>query len=322
MQEVDQTPAHVNTTDDSQESEQQDAPVNATESSSDSLDTSTNETSAVPDASESEKPKAEEAEAEAKGEAEEPATVTLSPASDSNKGKTSADESSSFESTSRQLPELSSASSNQSLQEKKESSNAGQAAAMSDADKSESHVSASTQADDRQAADLTSDAALAKTASGAELYDHTPPSSTSSRNQSTSDDLTSDHAVAATNGTQSTTDVIANSTQNIASDPKATDPRETLPVLESMLPSVESLNGSIRAAIQESEGASNATAASSGEDSYLNGTHWTSLANATVTKVGQELVKAANASTSLLHEVHNIPFLFSPLLISQHCQLF
>lgn len=315
MQEVDQGPAHVKTTEDSQEPKQH-APVN------DSLDTPTDETSVVPDASESEKPKAEEAEAKGKAETEsetESETVTLSPASDSNMGKTTADESSSSGSTSRQLPELSSASSNQSLQEKKESSNAGQAAAMSDADKSESHVSASTQADDRQEADLTSDAALAKTASGAELYDH---SSTSSSNQSTSDDLTSDQAVAATDGTQSTTDVIANSTQNIVSDPKATDPRETLPVLESMLPSVESLNGSIRAAIQESEGASNATAASSGEDSYLNGTHWTSLANATVTKVGQELVKAANASTSLLHEVHNIPFLFSPLLISQHCQLF
>ena len=313
LQKTDQTPAQLHTTEDSHEHTQQGAIVNATESSNDSTDTPTDETQ--PGAAKSGKA---ETDGEAVQAASESENATLSPGADSKEGKTNAEESSSL-SISRQRPELSSASSTQSMQNKEASSSAEQAAATSDADKSKPD---SSQADGSQAADLTFDEALAHTASGAELPDHTPPSSTSSSNQSTSDDLTFDQAVAATRGTQNITDVVANSTQSIASGLKPVDPRETSPVLESLSPSVESHNGSLSAAVQESKGTSNATAASSGEDSHLNGTHWTGLANATVTKVGEELIKSANASASLLNEVRHKLIVYLLLSVkSQHRQL-
>lgn len=319
LQESDQTSADVEPTEGLQDSTQQDTPAEATETSSNSLNSATDNTPDVsePDATESkdteagkaeegegEAAKAEEAAGEAADAAPKPDSDTLSPDADSKEGETS----SSSASASRQLPEVNSASSAQSMQNEEDdmaSSNDGQAAAASDTNRPESDE------DDSQAAGLTFDEALAQSALGAELSDPTPPSSSSSSgNLSTSDDLTFDQAVAATNGTQSITDVIANSTQSIASELKAVDPREMSPVLESLLPSTESLNGSLSAAIQEPEGASNATAASSGEDSYSNATDWTGLANTTFAKVGEELVKTANASVSTLDEVSTMP-LFS-----------
>ena len=313
LQETNQSPAHVHTTEHSHESTQQAALVNATENSNDSKDTPTDETQ--PGAAKSGKAETDGEAAEAASESESP---TLSPGAESKEGKTNAEESSSL-SISRQRPELSPASSTQLLQNKEASPSATQAAATSDADKSKPDSSASTQATDRQAADLTFDEALAQTASGAELSDHTRPSSS---NQSTSADLTFDQAVAANHGTQNTTDAVANSTKSIASGFQAIDSQEASPVLESLSPSVENFNGSLSAAIQKSKGASNATAASRGEDSHLNGTHWTGLANATVIKVGEELVKTANASTSLLNEVCNKLIVYLLLSVrSEHRQL-
>ena len=319
LQESDQTPADAEPTEQLQHSAQQDTPADATETSSNSLNSATDNSPDVPepdatDSKDTEAGKAEEGEAakaeEAAGEASEPDNATSSPDADNTEGETSAEESSSSASTSRQLPEVTSASSAQSMQTEEgdmASSDEGQAAAASDTHRPESDVPTDTQVDDIQAAGLTFDEALAQSEVGAELSDPTPPSnSSSSSNQSTSDDLTFDQAVAATNGTQSITDVIANTTQSIASELKAIDPREMSPVLESLLPSTESLNGSLSAAIQEPEGASNATAASSGQDSHSNATDWTGLANATITKVGEELVKTANASVSMLDEVRTM----------------
>ncbi|KAL3133511.1 hypothetical protein ABBQ38_007369 [Trebouxia sp. C0009 RCD-2024] len=247
----------------SMESTQQSTPASSTDTSNVFLNTATDPT---PEAS---KPNATKHEgAGAASAASEPDTATLTDA-EGRAGETSAEKSS------------------------------GQAAASLAADQPKSDIDDATAGDDSQEADLTFDEALAETALGAELSDRSS-SNTSSSNQTSSDDLTFDQALAAGNKTQHITDAIANSTHSIMSEIKHADPRAMSPVLESLLPSTESLNGSLRAAVQESEGASNATAANSSDEGTLNATHWTGLAGATVDKAGEALAKTANASTSLL----------------------
>ena len=339
LQESDQTPADAEPTEELQDSAQQDTPADTTETSSDSSATDNTPDVSELDATESkdteagkakgaegEAAKAEEAAGQAAEAASEPDSATLSPDADDNKGESSAEESSSSASTSRQLPEVNSASSAKLMQSEEDdmaSSDEGQAAAASDTARPDTDVPAGAQVDDSQAAGLSFDEASAQSAIGAELSDPTPPSnsSSSSSDQNSSDDLTFDQAVAATNGNQSITDMIANTTQSMASELKVIDPREMSPVLESLLPSIESLNGSLSAAIQEPEGASNATAASSGEDSHTNATDWAGLANATITKVGEELVKTANASVSSLDEVCTM-LCSSPAQCAHQCPLY
>ena len=296
LQETDQSPTKSDSTEDSHDATLQRAPENSTDISNESPIAAADKS---PDVSGSDTIKADESDAAAT--ASEPDTTTLSSDADGKAGETSAGS------------------------EEDDIVNSGQAAASSGADQPDSHDSDGIVADDKQAADLTFDEALAQTALGAELSDPTPSSNTSSSNQSTSDDLTFDQAVAATNGTQSITEVIANSTQSSASELKALDPRAASPVRESLLPYVESANGSLSAAIQESDDASNATAASSRDGSTLNVTHWTGLANATVTKVGEELTKTATASTSLLDEVRIHASCYGSLnvtvVLAKPCQL-
>ncbi len=151
-----------------------------------------------------------------------------------------------------------------------------------------------SQNDNLQDDDLTFDEALAQAASGKDLSD---VSGNTDSIDSTAD-LTFAEAVAATKGTESVSDVIANKTQASSSD--SDDPTAETPVLESLLPSVESVNGSLSAAISEPDTASSVNASSSSTSSS------DELSNPIGTAagaVGQKLSEAADSSESLLDEV-------------------
>lgn len=266
FQEPDQLLTEGGTEEDSRNSTQQSAPVNSTDTSDVILNTAADPMPDIPE------PNATKYDgAGAASAASEPDTASLTGAK-GRAGETSTEERS------------------------------GQATASLAADQPKSDNLDAATAGDSQEADLTFSEALAQTALGAELSDGTS-SNTSRSNQSSSDDLTFDQALAATNKTQRITDAIANSTHSVVSQIKQADPRVMSPVLESLLPSTESLNGSLHAAVQESDGASNATAANSSDEGTLNATHWTGLAGAAVDKAGEALVKTANASTGLRDKV-------------------
>lgn len=205
--------------------------------------------------------------------------------------------------------------SSQSLQNEEDdvaSSLADQAATASNATEGETSP-AGADIDNSPEAGLTFDEALAQTAASEEQLNSTSGSIVSSN--STSDDLTFDEAVAATKGTQSISDVIANSTQPASSELKALDPRDATPVLESHLPTVESLNGSLRAAIKESEAASNVTAGDGIDSTFLEEIKMTGIANTTASLLGEELTKTVNASEGSFDKVHtlaNLPHVFAP----------
>ena len=141
--------------------------------------------------------------------------------------------------------------------------------------------------------DLTFDEALAQAASGKDLSDE---SGNTDSSDSTAD-LTFAEAVAATKGTESVSDVIANKTRASSSD--SHNPTTVTPVLESLLPSVESMNGSLSAAISESDTASSGNASSSRSSSD----ELSSLVGTAAGAAGQKLSEAADSSESLLGEV-------------------
>ena len=142
--------------------------------------------------------------------------------------------------------------------------------------------------------DLTFDEALAQAASGKDLSDE---SGNTDSSDSTAD-LTFAEAVAATKGTESVSDVIANKTR--ASSSESNDPTAATPVLESLLPSVESVNGSLSAAISESDTASSVNASSSSTSSSAESS---TLVGTAAGAAGQKLSEAADSSESLLNEV-------------------
>ncbi|KAL0055357.1 hypothetical protein WJX82_011017 [Trebouxia sp. C0006] len=150
-----------------------------------------------------------------------------------------------------------------------------------------------SQHDRSQDDDLTFDEALAQAASGKDLSDE---SGNTDSSDSTAD-LTFAEAVAATKGTQSVSDVIANKTR--ASSSHSDDPTAETPVLESLLPSVESMNGSLSAAISEPDTASSVNASSSSTSSSAD---LSSLVGTAAGAAGQKLSEAADASASLLDE--------------------
>ena len=194
--------------------------------------------------------------------------------------------------------------SSQSLQNEEDDvaySLAEQAATASDAIEGQTSPTGPYTNDSAEAS-LTFDEALAQTAVGTELLNSTSGSNVSSN--STSNDLTFDEAVAATTGTQSVSDVIADSTQPASSELKAVDPRDVTPLLESQLPVVESLNGSLMAAIKESEAASNVTAGNDIDSNFLEEIKLTGVANTTASLLGDELTKTVNASEGSFDEVH------------------
>ncbi len=140
--------------------------------------------------------------------------------------------------------------------------------------------------------DLTFDEALAQAASGKDLSDE---SGNTDSSDSTAD-LTFAEAVAATKGTESVSDAIANKTR--ASSSESDDPTAASPVLEALLPSVESVNGSLSAAISEPDTASNASSSSMSSSEELS-----SLVGTAAGAAGQKLSEAADSSESLLDEV-------------------
>ncbi len=142
--------------------------------------------------------------------------------------------------------------------------------------------------------DLTFDEALAQAASGKDLSDM---SGNTDSSDSTAD-LTFAEAVAATKGTESVSDEIANKTRASSSD--SNDPTTVTPVLESLLPSVESVNGSLSAAISEPDTASSVNASSSSTSSSND---LSSLAGTAAGAAKQKLSEAADSSESLLDEV-------------------
>ncbi len=150
------------------------------------------------------------------------------------------------------------------------------------------------QNDKSQDDDLTFDEALAQAASGKDLSDE---SGNTDSSDSTAN-LTFAEAVAATKGTESVSDVIANKTRASSSD--SDNPTAETPVLESLLPSVESVNGSLSAAISEPETASSVNASSSSTSSS---DEVSSLVGKAAGAVGQKLSEAADSSESLLDEV-------------------
>lgn len=309
FQEPDQLPTEAESKKESPESTQQSSLAASTDTSSILVNSSADPT---PGASEANATRSEGAEAAGS----KPKTVTLGSDAEEDADKTSAQEGSGLTSANRHQH----ASNNSMLQhgglsafEPEEpsgsahslhhedngtaSSIVGQATASQDADQPHANKLEQIVAEDSQGSNLTFDEALAQTALGAELSDGTPSNTSSS-----SDDLTFDQALAATNGTQGIKDVIGNSAHSIASHLKPTNPQGMSPVLESLLPSTESLNGSLHAALQESDGASNASAAHSLGESSLIATNWTGLAHATATAT-DALKKTVNASTSLLDQV-------------------
>ena len=140
----------------------------------------------------------------------------------------------------------------------------------------------------------------------------------SNRNSSQpSDDLTFDEAVAATKGAHSISDVVANSTRNASSELKAVNPQDKAPVLESLLPSFETVNGSLNAASNKSETAGNVTAGSSIDRDTLQEIEMTGVVNTTASLLSQELAKTANATQSLPDEASTLTwFTSSPCLCS------
>ena len=151
-----------------------------------------------------------------------------------------------------------------------------------------------SQNDKLQDDDLTFDEALAQAASGKDLSDE----SVSTDSSNSTADLTFAEAVAATKGTESVSDVIANKTQ--ASTADSDDPTAETPVLESLLPSVESVNDSLSAAISEPDPASSGNASSSSTSSS---DELSSLVGTAAGAAGQKLSEAADASESLLDKV-------------------
>lgn len=159
---------------------------------------------------------------------------------------------------------------------------------------SSSQQSADTQTQAVQDNDLTFDQALAQATAGDELSDD--PNETSGNDSKGA--LTFDEALAATKGTESITDVIANSTQATSDSDNSTS--ET-PVLDSLLPSAESVSDSLSTAFGEADDASSLTASSSNDTSssgVLSG-----LASSTVSAVSDKLSEATEASESLLQKV-------------------
>lgn len=148
-----------------------------------------------------------------------------------------------------------------------------------------------SQNDKLQDDDLTFDEALAQAASGKDLSDE----SVSTDSSNSTADLTFAEAVAATKGTESVSDVIANKTQASTSD--SDNPTAETPVLESLLPSVESANGSLSAAISEPDPANSGNASSSSTSSS---DELSSLVGTAAGAAGQKLSEAADASESLL----------------------
>ena len=157
-----------------------------------------------------------------------------------------------------------------------------------------SQQSADTQTQAAQDKDLTFDQALAQATAGDELSDD--PNETSGNDSKGA--LTFDEALAATRGTESITDVIANSTQATSDSDNSTS--ET-PVLDSLLPSAESVSDSLSATFGKADDASSLTASSSNDTSssgVLSG-----LASSTVNAVSDKLSEATEASESLLQKV-------------------
>ncbi len=150
-----------------------------------------------------------------------------------------------------------------------------------------------TLTDEALDSDLTFDQALAQATASGELSDDTANNASSS----STGDLTFAEAVAATRGSESVSDVIANSTQTQSSD-SVDDPTAETAILESSLPSLESINGSLTAAFTEPEIAVNVTAGESSSTGVL-----ISLAGSAATGVSEGLSKAASSSESLLGEV-------------------
>ncbi|KAL0035833.1 hypothetical protein WJX77_004686 [Trebouxia sp. C0004] len=150
------------------------------------------------------------------------------------------------------------------------------------------------QNDNLQDDDLTFDKALAQAASGKDLSDETGNTDIS---DSTAD-LTFAEAVAASKGAESVSDVIENKTRASSSD--SDDPTAETPVLESLLPSVESVNGSLNAAISDSDTASSVNASSSSNTSSND--EMSSLVGTAAGAIGQKLSEAADPSESLLDE--------------------
>ncbi|KAL0021900.1 hypothetical protein WJX79_000435 [Trebouxia sp. C0005] len=151
------------------------------------------------------------------------------------------------------------------------------------------------QSDKSEDDDLTFDEALAQAASSSDLSDESGDTDSS---DSTAD-LTFAEAVAATKGTESLTDVIANKTRASRSD--SDNPTAETPVLESLLPSVESVNDTV-SAIKESDEPDTASSLNASSSSTSGNDESGSLVGTAAGAVGQKLSEAADSSESLLDE--------------------